>query len=127
MVGSCRKMALISQLESLRFSRHAGLDKPTPAGTQPGAFRCHMIMIIFWIPASAGMTVYNLYYDFHWNRDRRGCLSGLNPNGYAGKLAFQSVRRRIVHGGIHTMTLNMAPLRTQRAQRKAQETRREDP
>ena len=46
------------ELESLKFSRHAGLDKPAPdldpgpaPDSDPGASRNHMMLIIFWILA----------------------------------------------------------------------------
>jgi hypothetical protein len=44
-------MASLAYLESLKFSRYAGLDP---------ASRSFMILIIFWIPAFAGMTAYHL-------------------------------------------------------------------
>jgi len=46
-------MNLAYYLESLKFLRHAGLD---PTST------IHMVLIIFWIPAFAGMTIPNLWF-----------------------------------------------------------------
>jgi hypothetical protein len=46
------------QLESLNFLRHAGLD---PAST------IHMVLIIIWIPAFAGMTI-PIYGSINFNK-----------------------------------------------------------